>query len=144
MNDPNDSFSPYPGPDRPPPGRYRPDEPRRRGCLPVALLAVVAFLAGVLWSRYGWLPTRSGREPARVAELYAPYWEAWRLVHQRYVDQKAVDDEHLMQMSITGMLASLGDVGHTSYLTRADLERLRSGLKGELEGIGARITVRDR
>jgi carboxyl-terminal processing protease len=144
MNDPNDSFTPYPGPDRPPPGRYRPDEPRRRGCLPVALLALVAFLAGALWSRYGWLPTRSGREPARVAELYAPYWEAWRLVHQRYVDPKAVDNEHMMQMSITGMLASLGDVGHTSYLTREDLQRLRSGLKGELEGIGARITVRDR
>jgi carboxyl-terminal processing protease len=108
------------------------------------LLAGVAFLAGVLWDRYGWLPGQSGREPAQVARLYAPYWEAWRLVHRRYVDPGAVNDEHMMQMSVTGMLASLGDVGHTTYLTRENLERLQSGLKGELEGIGARITVRDR
>jgi carboxyl-terminal processing protease len=110
----------------------------------VALLVVVAFLAGALLDRYGLLPGPSGREPGRVAGLYAPYWEAWRLVHKHYVDQSAVNDEHMMQMSITGMLASLGDVSHTSYLTKEELERLQSGLKGELEGIGARITVRDR
>jgi carboxyl-terminal processing protease len=144
MNDPNASYSPYPGPGRPLPRRYAPYEPRRRGFLPVALLVLAAFLAGALLDRYGLLPGRSGREPGRVAGLYAPYWEAWRLVHQHYVDQKAVNDEHMMQMSITGMLASLGDVGHTSYLTKEELERLQSGLKGELEGIGARITVRDR
>lgn len=144
MNDPDASFSPYPGPGRPFPPRYGPYEPRRRGCFPVAVLVVLAFLAGALLDRFGLLPSGRGREPARVARLYAPYWEAWRLVHQRYVDQKAVSDEHMMQMSITGMLASLGDVGHTSYLTKEELERLRSGLKGELEGIGARITVRDR
>jgi carboxyl-terminal processing protease len=137
MNDPNAPSSPYPG-------RYSRREPRRRGCLPLVLLALLAFLSGALWDRFGWLPGSSGREPARVAGLYAPYWEAWRLVHQHYVDQQAVSDEHMMQMSITGMLASLGDVGHTSYLTREELERLQSGLKGELEGIGARITVRDR
>jgi carboxyl-terminal processing protease len=139
MNDPNDSFTPYPGRDR-----YAPSERRRGGCFPVLLLAVIAFFAGVLWERFSWLPGRSGREPAQVAGLYAPYWEAWRLVHQHYVDQQAVNNEHMMQLSITGMLASLGDVGHTTYLTREDLDRLKSGLKGELEGIGARITVRDR
>jgi carboxyl-terminal processing protease len=144
MNDPDASYSPYPGPGQPLPGRYPPYEPRRVGCLPIVLLAGIAFLAGVLWDRYGWLPGRAGREPAQVAQLYAPYWEAWRLVHRRYVEPSAVNNEHMMQMSITGMLASLGDVGHTSYLTREELARLQSGLKGELEGIGARITVRDR
>lgn len=139
MNDPNASYPSYPGP-----SRYDPYEPRRGGCLPVAVVVLIAFLAGALLDRYGWLPGSAGREPGRVAGLYAPYWEAWRLVHQHYVDQQAVSDEHMMQMSITGMLASLGDVGHTSYLTREELQQLQSGLKGELEGIGARITVRDR
>src|SRR5690348_735980 len=40
------------------------------------------------------------------------------------------------------MLASLGDTGHTTYLTRADVQRLKSGLEGHLEGIGARMSVR--
>ncbi len=144
MNDPNGPYSPYRGPGRPVPGRYPAYEPRRRGFLPVAVLALAAFFAGVLLDRFGLLPAREGREPARVVGLYAPYWEAWRLVHQHYVDQKAVNDEHMMQMSVTGMLASLGDIGHTSYLTKEELQRLQSGLKGELEGIGARITMRDR
>jgi carboxyl-terminal processing protease len=40
------------------------------------------------------------------------------------------------------MLASLGDTGHTTFLTPADVKRLRSGLEGHLEGIGARMSVR--
>lgn len=40
------------------------------------------------------------------------------------------------------MLDSRGDVGHTTYLTAEEFERMQSSLKGELEGIGARMSMR--
>jgi carboxyl-terminal processing protease len=42
------------------------------------------------------------------------------------------------------MLASLGDVGHTTYLSPEDVKRMAESLKGQLEGIGVRLTVRKR
>jgi carboxyl-terminal processing protease len=44
--------------------------------------------------------------------------------------------------AIRGMLASLGDVGHTTYLTKEEVQRLQENLKGELYGIGASIDIR--
>jgi carboxyl-terminal processing protease len=114
----------------------------RRPPLFVFFLMVVAFATGSLTERFGWLPGGGRGEPPGVARTFAPFWEAWRLVHRNYVDRQAVNDEHLMQGAIVGMLASLGDIGHTTYLTREDVRRLEEGLQGQFEGIGARLTVR--
>jgi carboxyl-terminal processing protease len=118
-----------------------PYRPRRRG-VPLWLLLPAVFFAGALLDRYGLLPGRHGSEPPGLARTFVPYWEAWHLVKEHYVDRKAIDPEHMMQGSIYGMLASLGDTGHTTYLTRADVQRLKTGLEGHLEGIGARMSVR--
>jgi carboxyl-terminal processing protease len=50
----------------------------------------------------------------------------------------------MTQGAIEGMIASLGDFGHTTYLTAEQLRQLETGLKGKLEGIGARMTIRQR
>ena len=44
--------------------------------------------------------------------------------------------------AIRGMLASLGDVGLTTYLTREEFAELEKNISGELYGIGARLTLR--
>jgi carboxyl-terminal processing protease len=118
-----------------------PNLPRRRP-FPMWFLLLAVFFAGALLDRYGLLPGRYGHEPPGLARTFTPYWEAWHLVEEHYVDRTAIDPERMMQGSIHGMLASLGDTGHTSYLTREDVQRLRSGLEGHLEGIGARLSVR--
>jgi len=46
--------------------------------------------------------------PSNVQTLFVPFWEAWNVVHQQYVDQP-VDDVKLMQGAIRGMMDSLGD-----------------------------------
>ncbi len=55
-----------------------------------------------------------GATPEEYQTLFAPFWEAWQLVHDQYVDQP-VDDTKLMQGAIRGMLEALGDE-HTSYM----------------------------
>src|SRR4051812_1516789 len=104
---------------------------RRRAA--VYFFTLLAFASGVLIERAGWF---TGTGSPR-----ATFREAWRLVEQEYVDEQAVRADRMTDGAIRGMLASLGDVGHTSYLTRAEFAEVSQGLKGEFEGIGARLTV---
>lgn len=70
-----------------------------------------------------------------LAKLFAPFWEAWDIVHAQYVDQP-VDDLLLMQGAIRGMMDSLGDP-HTSYMDPVEYETANAPLEGSYEGIGA-------
>lgn len=73
--------------------------------------------------------------PQNVEELFLPYWEAWDIVHDEFVDQP-VDDLLLMRGAIRGMIDSLGDP-HTSYMDPDEYLQANLPLEGEYEGIGA-------
>ena len=145
----------YPGTGRPFPPRRPAVDPRAGGRLPnlttpvwrnvlVGVLLATAFFLGVFVDRAGYLPRPADREPANVVHTFGPYWEAWNLVHENYVDQKSVDNVKMTRFSISGMLDALGDEGHTTYLSPEDVKREQDSLQGHMEGIGARITIHDR
>lgn len=75
--------------------------------------------------------------PRDLQTLFKPFWEAWNIVHEQYVDQP-VDDEKLMQGAIRGMLDSLGDK-QTFYMEPQLYENETSSLQGQYEGIGAYV-----
>jgi len=68
-------------------------------------------------------------------ELIAPFWEAWDILQNQYVDQP-LDDETLMRGAIRGLVDSLGDP-HTSYMDPDEYLQANLPLNGEYEGIGA-------
>lgn len=74
-------------------------------------------------------------QPADQDTLFEPFWQAWDLVHEQYVDQP-VDDETLMRGAISGMLSSLGD-DYTGYLDPMQYDQATAPLEGEYDGIGA-------
>lgn len=80
------------------------------------------------------VPT-SNWQPANRDALFAPFWEAWDLVHQLYVDQP-VDDVALMHGAISGMMQALGDK-HSSYMSQEQYTQANMPLEQEYEGIGA-------
>jgi carboxyl-terminal processing protease len=120
---------------------YDPQYPRRNRLFRILLL-LAAFALGVHAERRGWLPRGPAQEPSEARETFQPFWETWYLVHEKYVDQESVNNERMTQGAILGMLATLGDLGHTTYLTRDEVKRLQESLKGEFEGIGASIALR--
>ena len=115
---------------------------RRR--LRFVLLLTMAFAAGVLVERSGRFFLPYDYPPPGLQKSFAPFWQTWHLVEKYYVDRKAVDPQHMTQGAITGLLASLGDFGHTTYLTHEELEQMKEGLEGHFDGIGARLGVRKR
>jgi carboxyl-terminal processing protease len=72
-------------------------------------------------------------------QLFTPFWETWKIVHDQYVDQP-VDDLTLMRGAIRGMLDSLGDP-HTSYMDPIQYNEQQAPLSGAYEGIGAYVDV---
>jgi carboxyl-terminal processing protease len=67
-------------------------------------------------------------------DLFAPFWQAWDIVHQEFVDP--VQDVDLMRGAISGMMDALGDP-HSSYMDPDEYEQASLSLSGEYEGIGA-------
>jgi carboxyl-terminal processing protease len=125
------------------------------GAIIMAVIFSVGFLAGTTTSQlisddfFGFLPgARTADEqvefppaelvsisPEELEELFLPFWEAWSLVHDRYVD-RPVDDEALMQGAIDGMLEGLEDP-HSSYMDPHMYQQASAELDGTYEGIGA-------
>ena len=77
----------------------------------------------------------STKTPAELNTLFKPFWEAWRIVHEDYVDQP-VEDNKLMQGAISGMMSALGDP-HSSYMDPDQSRQANVPLEGGYEGIGA-------
>ena len=122
--------------------------------LVIALVAVVllvgacsaGFLGGMALapSRQGSNNTPVGpasdgtSQPQGTDELFVPFWEAWQIVHDYYLEQP-VDDTKLMQGAIRGMLESLGDQ-HSGYMDPQQYKDANADLTG-YEGIGAFVNT---
>src|SRR5207302_5289117 len=104
---------------------------------------VAAFAAGVLIERYQYLLVPDHAPPG-VEKTFRPFWEVWNLADRYYVDHSAVQPERMTHAAIHGMLASLGDLGHTSFMTKGEFAQEENKLAGNMEGIGALIGFRER
>lgn len=82
-------------------------------------------------------PAQQAATPEELQTIFAPFWEAWNLVQNNYVDQP-VDDVALMRGAIKGMMEALGDE-HSSYMDPESYEQANASLDGEYEGIGAYV-----
>jgi carboxyl-terminal processing protease len=103
---------------------------------------VLIFVSGLVLGWSGVLPNPISRQPAGVQREFVPFWQAWRLVEEHYVDHDAVKPEKMRDGAIRGMLDTLGDTDHTTYLTREEAERAADDLAGHMEGIGVHISMR--
>lgn len=82
-------------------------------------------------------PPVNAELPQQVAdedldELFAPFWEAWDIVHNQYVDQP-VDDEALMQGAIQGMVDTFQFAPNTTFEAIPIPDSGQTGTPEELE-----------
>ncbi len=82
-------------------------------------------------------PDQQSATPEELQTLFAPFWEAWNLVHENFVDQP-VDDVALMRGAINGMMQALGDQ-HSTYMDPEEYKQANESLEGSYEGIGAYV-----
>ena len=107
--------------------------------LAMVLVLLVATLGAYSFGR-SQSPAGIGPEDREAVSLYA---EALDTVRDDYVDQDAVDPKKQTYAAIEGMLDSLGDEGHTRFLTPEEVKKNRAGLSGTYVGIGVQLEDRD-
>lgn len=73
---------------------------------------------------------------------FGPFWKAWSLLEEKYVDGDAIDRQKLVYGAIEGMTEAIGDP-YTVFFPPKENELFESEIKGRFEGIGAEIGIRD-
>lgn len=114
-----------------------------RNALARALIFAVALVATALGAFYlgrSQSPASLGDQDRESLALYA---EALDIVRDDYVDQEAIDPTKQTYGAIEGMLDTLGDEGHTRFLTPEEREQNQEGLSGTYVGIGVQLETRD-
>jgi carboxyl-terminal processing protease len=105
----------------------------------LVLVMLVLMLAAYLYGL--------SRSPAGITEedreSVALFVEALRAVQDDYVDQEAVDPEEQTYGAIKGMIDTLGDEGHTRFLSPEEVERSREAVSSTYVGIGVRLEEKD-
>ncbi len=105
----------------------------------LVLVMLVLMLAAYLYGL--------SRSPAGVSEedreSVALFVEALRAVQEDYVDQETVDPEEQTYGAIKGMIDSLGDEGHTRFLSPEEVEKSREAVSSTYVGIGVRLEEKD-
>ena len=108
-----------------------------------ALALVVVLLATALGA---YMVGRS-QSPATLnekdRESVALYAEALDTVRKNYVDQKDIDSKKETYGAIEGMLQTLGDDGHTRFLTPEERKQNDQSLSGTYVGIGVQLEEKD-
>ena len=69
--------------------------------------------------------------------------QAWGLIQKNYVDQTAAKPQNLTYGAIGGMVDSLGDTGHSTFLTPVEVQQEKDAEQGQLQGIGVEVQAKN-
>ncbi|MBS3785084.1 MAG: S41 family peptidase [Anaerolineae bacterium] len=111
----------------------------------LAILALLfGLVGGMLLHRHLYSKANTSvAVPAGAEGEFELMAEVWRTIEREYVNQQEVDAQLMAYGATRGMVRTLGDAGHTRFLTPRMAELHQSQLEGEFEGIGAYVEMRD-
>ena len=100
---------------------------------------MLGFSAGQGWPWFGPL----GCAPAKETNAFRVILEAWQLIQRHYVDRGAVIPRNMAHGSVAGMVASLGDVGHSTFVPPSMVKQLEQAERGQLQGVGVEVESKE-
>ncbi|MFO7807652.1 MAG: S41 family peptidase [Candidatus Moraniibacteriota bacterium] len=129
----------------------------------IVIAVLLAFYSGVAWGKKQISPEDNplGSISSFVEELSNPksllkntkdntsekvdfgiFWDAWRMVDKKYVDQEELDAQERVYGAIDGMLKATGDP-YTNFMDPEETKSFNADMEGSFEGIGAEIGIRE-
>ena len=73
---------------------------------------------------------------------FSLFWDAWRLVEEKYVGRQGLDYQKMLYGAISGMIKGVGDP-YTVFMDPEENKQFMEGMTGEFEGIGAELGMRN-
>jgi carboxyl-terminal processing protease len=111
----------------------------RRNAVARVLALVVVLLATALGAYMVGRSQSPATPNEKDRESLALYAEALDTIRKNYVDEKNIDPKKETYGAIKGMLETLGDDGHTRFLTPEEREQNDQSLSGTYVGIGVQL-----
>jgi carboxyl-terminal processing protease len=119
--------------------------PAVRNVFALILAIAIAFAAGAAIGAPaaggGLAGSNLPQTSASFPPEFAVYEQAWKILHDNYVDPSALDPTALTYGSISGLMSAVGDTDHTRFLSPTDLANENSSLSGQVVGIGAEMST---
>jgi len=136
---------------------------KQRNYFFLLLVIFLSFYVGVAWGK-----TRSNyaeNPSARVADFvkrladpkdvlrgteknkpekvdFSIFWDAWREIDKKYVDEEKLDPQKMVYGAIKGMVQALGDP-YSSFMDPEETKEFDINIEGSFEGIGAELGMKD-
>jgi carboxyl-terminal processing protease len=101
----------------------------------------VGFAGGVLVDHFLITPTIASASTQSQSNGLELVNQAYQIIQQHYVDRSAVQQTQLEYGAISGMVDSLGDTGHSRFLTPQMVKEENNFTQGLFEGIGAEVSL---
>ncbi|MHB8628070.1 MAG: S41 family peptidase [Aggregatilineales bacterium] len=115
---------------------------KNRRTLISVVLILVAFSSGlVVGTTHPALLALAQSANPGDSKLFQPFWEAWNLLHENYVDP--LDDSKLLASALTGMMNAPGD-RFTNYFDPTFYKSTTDEMAGQFSGIGATVKKDDK
>lgn len=112
------------------------------------ILAVALGFTGGFYFKNQWMPSPVGNVPVFNRDLgqqkgvdFSLFWNAWDMLHSRYVDRDKLDTQELIYGAIDGMVKTTGDP-YTVFMKPKESEEFQQQIKGAFGGIGIEIGLR--
>ena len=108
-------------------------------------LIIAAALIGALFMSFQSLRVSppSHRIPVDAKADFALMAQAWNAIHDRYVDRASIKPIPLTYGAISGMVAALGDTGHSVFLSPEMIKEEEEFTAGKFQGIGAEVRMKE-
>lgn len=113
--------------------------------LTIFIATTAGFGAGVIFGTNPLVVNAQSRlglfspQSVDVPENFDVFWQALDIVQDHFVDREVLTDDNLTYGAIEGLIDSLGDQGHTSFLTPEQVTAQQEGISGSFSGIGATV-----
>jgi len=105
------------------------------------LVLGIGLSAGVVLDRQALTPDPS--IPANAQQSFGLMAEAWNTIQKDYVDKSAINTNNMTYGAISGMVNSLGDTGHSTFLSPQMVKQEQNFTQGQFDGIGALMEMKN-
>jgi len=106
----------------------------------ITFIPIIFGLGFYLGEDYGKEQVRLFQPPKEVD--FSLFWQAWNTIYQRFPNREKIDFQKMIQGAISGMTESLEDP-NTRFFTPNETKEFIEGMKGEFEGVGMKIDIRN-
>jgi carboxyl-terminal processing protease len=109
-----------------------------------ATIVASAFALGVVAGGNGLGGSSDAAAESSLTGLpeFATLEETWELIHEQWPEPEQIDDAALIYGAAEGMVAAIGDEGHSGFLDPVSAAEMEEAQKAEYVGIGVEVDSR--